>query len=744
MALEITNNTKRALQNLSIEPNIVLKIDGVPFYFSSSSTSEYIRIGDPDLFIDGSWYIGGFRELTNNRQLIDSSSTTYTIRQQMNYDEGEGSSISTMTIGLVDKDEFVTRLITPGEFVDDILGRKCQVFIGFGTTSLNDDYIEVFKGFISDIDSLPGLIKFKINHPDNKKKINLFKEQTTKLTASIPSNSTLSCTVESTDGFLSAVSGVLDTYIRIDNEVMKYTVTGPTSFSLLRGQLGTTATLHDNGAEVTSVYALLGNPLDLALVLMLSGFGNDPCYEDVKIEQFVSNGLTVGYTPNSIFFSEVDISKVYNLQVGDFVSVTGATQAANNFANRTITAIESNLRGSTIVVDGTALVDELGTSAVASFKSQYDLLSEGMKMLPDEVDIVQHNFIRDFFHPATEYRLIIDEDIDSGKEFLDQQIYKPIACYSLPRKAKSSVGYSIGPIPGSLIKTLSVDNVTQPTKTGIKRTLNRSFFNEVVYKYDKSPLTDKYLKLYGEIAQDSKNRIFGGNRTYKVESRGLQSDLNADNIVQAEAQRIIDRYKFAAETVNASALLRDSVDIEIGDVVVLEGAELKISDITQGSRAFKPRLFEVRNKEINLKTGAVDFELLDTGQNIDTRFGLMTPVSKIATVVSQSVFIITHMDNYVGKFGLDEFRDWESQFDLSDGIRAKIRDAAYTVSESVLISNITGNTFTLAVPAVMTLTSGMVLEVDDYDLTTEKQKLLYAFYQDNPTFADGENQYSMI
>lgn len=744
MALEITNNTQRALQNLSIEPNIVLKIDGVPFIFSSSSTKEYIRIGDPGLFIDGTWYIGGFRELTNNRQYIDSSSTTYTIRQQMNYDEGEGSSISTMTIGLVDKDEFVTQLITPGEVVDDLLGRKCQVFIGFGTTSFNDDYLEVFKGFISDIESLPGLIKFKINHPDNKKKITLFKEQTTKLTANIPSNSTLTCTVESTDGFLASIPGVFDTYIRVNNEVMKYTVTGPTSFSIVRGQLGTTAAIHDSGSEVTSVYSLLGNPLDLALIIMLSGFGNDPCYENVAIDRFVINGLSVGTTANSIFFSELDISKVYNIQVGDFMSVSGATNGANNFTNRTIVGIESSLRGSTIIVSGAALVEENPTSAVASFKSQYDLLPDGMKMLPDEVDIEQHNFIRDFFHPATQYRLLIDEDIDNGKDFLDEQIYKPIACYALPRKAKSSVGYSIGPIPGALIKTLSSSNVTQPTKANIKRTVNRAFFNEVIYKYDKSPLSDKYLKLYGEIAQDSKNRIAGGNRTYKVESRGLQTDLNAQNIVQAEAQRIIDRYKFAAETVNASALLRNSVDIEIGDVVVLDGADLKISDITAGSRAFKPRLFEVRNKEINLKTGSVDFELLDTGQNIDTRYGLMTPVSKIQTVISQSVFVITHMDNYPGRYGVNEWRDWLAQYSLTDGIRAKIRDVNYTVSESVLISSINENTFTLAAPAVMTLTSGMVLEVDDYDITAAKQKLLYAFYQDNPTFSDGENQYSMI
>lgn len=744
MAIDITNNTRRALDSLSVEPNIVLQIEGVSDIFASGATKEYVRIGDDGLEIDGSWLIGGFRELKDNKQLIDSGTTTYTIRQQMNYDEGESSSISTMTIGLVDKDESVTRLISPSLVVADILGRKCVVSIGFGPTSFGDDYLEVFKGFIVDVESQAGKIIFKISHPDNKKKTSLFKEQVTKLSSSISSNTATSCTVDSTNNFLTNVGTVLNTYIKINNELIKYTISNATTFSLTRGQLVTTATTHDSGSEVSSVYSLSGNPLTLALQILLSGFGNDPCYEDVEIDQFVQSGISSGSISNSIFFREINIDKKYNLKPGDIINVSGATNGSNNFTGRTIVSIESSSRGSTIIVDGASLVLELDSPAVASFKSQYDILPFGAKMLPDEIDIDQHVFIRDFFHPSTQFRIVVDEDIDNIKEFIDDEIYKPIACYSLPRKAKSSVGYSIGPIPGSDIKTININNVKDPKSISIKRTLNRSFFNEISYKYDKSVTSDKFLSLYVEVANDSKNRISGGNRTYKVESRGLQSDLNAANIVQAEAQRVIDRYKFAAETVNVSSLLRNSIDIEIGDIVVYEGGELRTTDITQGSRSFKPRLFEVRNKEINLKTGQVDFELLDTGQNFLTRYGLMTPVSQIISVVNQSQFIISFMPNYPSKFGLEEWRNWEGMFNIGDGMACKIRNTSYTISESVVVSSFSGNTFTLSAPAVTTLVPGLVLELDNYALTTSKQKLLYAFYQDNPTFADGENQYSMI
>jgi hypothetical protein len=191
-------------------------------------------------------------------------------------------------------------------------------------------------------------------------------------------------------------------------------------------------------------------------------------------------------------------------------------------------------------------------------------------------------------------------------------------------------------------------------------------------------------------------------------------------------------------------MFRDGVDIEIGDIVVLEGKDLKITDTIKGNRSFAPRLFEVRNKEMNLKSGTIDFELLDTGQNINARYGLMSPVSKISGVVNQSQIVISFMDNYPSKFGDDEYLNWTSMFDIQDKLKAKIRDVNYTFVEKVIISNISNNTFTLETPAVTTLTPGMVLEIDDYDFATDKQKLLYAFYQDAANFADGGFQYLMI
>ena len=242
MSLNITNATKNALLDPNIQPNIVFKIDGIDLIFGANDTKEYILIGDDGLYVDGSWYVGGLKSLTNNKEYIDSGTTTYTIQQQINYDEGNGSSISTMTIGLVDKNEEITKIITPGEYVDDILGRKATVYLGFGDTSFSNDYIEIFKGFITDIESSAGVISFKINHPDNKKKISLFKNYTSKIPAAIASSSLTTITVDDTSTLKSPISGALGAYVKINNEIMSYTIASSTTLNVVRGQLGTTAT----------------------------------------------------------------------------------------------------------------------------------------------------------------------------------------------------------------------------------------------------------------------------------------------------------------------------------------------------------------------------------------------------------------------------------------------------------------------------------------------------------------------
>ena len=182
MTIEITQSTRERLRENAISPIVVLEIDGVPRRLGSDVILQIIRIGDENLFIDGTWFIGGLRPLENQEDLVSLGATSTRIRQQLNQDRGGSGSISTFEIGLIDEGRQVSRLISPGKEIEEILFRKCKVWIGFGNTAFPDDYIEVFQGVIDEVQSGAGLVKLAIVHPDQKKRQQLFPIAQTELT----------------------------------------------------------------------------------------------------------------------------------------------------------------------------------------------------------------------------------------------------------------------------------------------------------------------------------------------------------------------------------------------------------------------------------------------------------------------------------------------------------------------------------------------------------------------------------
>jgi len=725
MAIPLTTATLKSLQELSIEPNLSIKIEGYDTIFSAIPVKDFLLYGCPDVFFgDPDTFYGGLKEVENNKTYIDSQTTTYSVKQQMNYDEGNASSISSMTIGLVDKNGEISQLISPGFDIEDMLGRKIQVYATFGDVSFFEDALLIFRGFVTKIDSTAGLIKFKINHPDNKKQLKLFKTVETKLNGAVNASQT-TLTVDDASTFINQ-QGALSAYIRIDDELIQYTGTTGTTFTgLTRGALGSTAVGHDDNSQVRALYSLEGNPLDLALSLMMSGFGTDPMHENIPVTSFLKVGAGTTQISNAIYFDQLNIIEQYGMRIGDTITTTGAANGANNVTTRTITDVQSFDSGYYIVVDGADLVLENTTSAVISMFGQYNTLPDGMKMTADEVDIDEHIKIRDFFHSATQMRLYMKGDEIEGKEFLDKQLYQPIACYSLPRKSQSSVGFTVGPIPGEDIKTIDISNATNGRQLTVSRTTNRSFFNEVVYKYDDDPLNTEEKFNSGQIfiSLTSKNRIPGTTKTYVVESTGLRTDLNGVNLITSNATRILDRYKFGAEMFTMKMLFSESAGIEIGDIVVGEFVDLKVTDITQGNRQFKPRLLEVHNKGTNYKTGIVDITALDTGINIDTRFGLISPCSPIAGLISSSQFVIGPDATYPSKFGDDEYLKWTNVISISNPISIRVHNADYSVDEDLVVTDINENTFTLQDQATITLAVGLMVEFTGYvDTDTSDNK----------------------
>lgn len=748
MALPLTTTAEQLLQKNEITPNLVLEIDGIDTILGAVTILEFWRIGDPGRDVgDIGLTIGGQVAIDDQETLISwTGGTSNTINQVLNPDKATNESISTIKIALVDFGQKATKLLQPGNEVEDVLGRRAIIWSGEAGGSWRDDYVIVFRGVIDDIDLKSGIVTLNVGSPDALKNRTTFLPGETDLTAGISDVDTV-LNVTDTSTFLSPYTGpdlTVDTslklYVRIDDEIIQYeAVAGTTFTSLTRGALGTTAAAHSSGATVSSFYRFTGNAIDLALKFMLSG--QDGAYIDdfpVKSFQVITALLNV---PNAIFLADFDIDRVRNINVGDYVDVTGATNGANNFTGRQITEIVDSDVGIYIVVDGASLVDEDPTSATIDITSQYDTWGPGagLGMKPEDVDIAEHLDIKTKFLSSAEYDFYIREEIDNGKEFLSEQIYNPLSAYSLPRKAQASVAYNIGPIPGQEIKTLNASNTTNASKISIKRTTNKNFFNTIIYKFEEDELEERFKRGQVFISSDSVSRIPVGNKALIIEARGLRAALSAINNAQIASNRRLSRYEFGAESIkNIETTFSVGFNVEISDKIILDMTGLQISDINTGTRAGEARVVEVINKRLNLRNGKVQFDLLDTNFNLQQRFGLIAPSSCISTGASGTEFTIKPTFNTT-RFGASEWRKWQ-RFTGSEVI---VRSPDFTVSGTALLNQVTSNNITVQTDLGFTPLSGYIMEPSNYSDQTGDVIVVYGSMSDGDNdFADGKKPFT--
>lgn len=761
MAFDITTNALIATQKINIEPQISLEIEGISTIYGARLLQKRAIIGNPDLFIDGTWKIGGLYTIADQDDLISLEGSTTSIKQELNQDKTAGSTISSMEIGLVDKEFAATQIISPGILVTDILGRRAKIWLGFRGTSFPQDYIPIFRGVIDDIVAGPGLITLNIAHPDLKKKQTLFQPATTTLSSAINNSTTTIPVISSADFILQNTADPdhlgygLRCFMKIDDEIIEYhgALTGCT-----RGALGTTAASHLGpvvgppaalGADVQTFYALEGNVIDLALRLFMSDHGANPYVSDVPVGSY--NYIdSVTTTQDTIFFRQLDLVEKYGVQVGDFVYLSGSVSGGVN--NNTtyalvIESIETRFDGTvlTITLPSGHFTTEITSTALARFKSQYNLLGVGLGMKPDEVDIDEHIRLQQLYLASFSVRIYLKDPTDV-KELIENELYAVCGAYALPRKSKSSLGYHIGPIPGANLQTLNGQNVTNPDKLKVRRSVANNFYNTIVYQFEKNLFTDEFTR--GVITQDATSlvRIPMGVKARTIEALGLRDDLNGSNLATQASNRLLNRYKFAAEYIeDMKVLFSIGYNIEIGDIILLDGASLQIVNTVNGNRSPVPVFYEVYNKTVNLKTGEISLSLCTTNYSTSNRYGLIGPSSKIKSSVSANQILIKPGTSTV-RYGSNEYLKWLKYVTTTGSIGVVVRspDSATRVKYTT-ITAIEGNKITFADNLGFTPLENDFMEISKYSnaVTTAQVKSIYGFMRDS-AFGDGGQQYLML
>jgi len=751
----LSNRLFNNLRQTNLKPIIVLQIEGVPFLIGSDTINKVPLYGDEGLEYGQSGLVyGALVPIDPDKQktLLSIDGTTTQIRQSLEPDKARGSGISQMTINLIDKNKEATKLLA-GAY-GEILFKKCKLWVTFGENSaFNTDFILIFRGVIESVSAEQGRCKLFLNSPDQKKRSQLFIKPDIDLDGAITDIQT-TLTVSDVENFFivpdhpaySPKDQSLVTCVRIEDEIIRFTgISGNQLTGLTRGFLGTTAAAHDDESQVEGFLVLEGNAIDLALKIMLSDRDQTPYIENLPANLVNSDGVNA--LANAFFFADVDFNRDFQVEIGDYVKSTGFANSANNLSAWTeVLDFGITDQGSFIVVDAPLVFDGSPTGSV-SFLSKYNSLGAfGLKMDPDEVDIDKHEFIKGSFLSEYTMRFFIRDDIESGKEFIEQELYLPTSCYGLPTDneglSRVSVGIHKPPIPGTNIITASKNNILNADQLNIQRSVNKNYYSAVVTKYEDLPL-DEELRRRSITLVGTPQVPAAGNKTLLIESRGLRSVFNAKFLAENTQERLLQRYSGAAESIQGARIhFRDAVQVVPGDVIVFDPTDLNMIDNDSQSRQKPPLLMEVINRTVDIKNGSASLELVASGFNIDARFGLVSPASRITNVVGPKQFVISFI--YVqSPYGPSEFRKWNRLTQPA----VRIRRFDWSESFETVLVSANSNTVEIRDVPPFTLQVDDIMEFADYGFTDTKgqQKLVYAYLSDDDNdFADGGKYYGLI
>lgn len=521
--------------------------------------------------------------------------------------------------------------------------------------------------------------------------------------------------LESGDAFTS--------YIRIEDEIMKLvSIDSATQLTVIREQFQTVPITHETDAEITSFYTLEGNPLDVARKMMLSSEGN--LFEEID-SVVKSVNFEVG---NGILFEHYDIQVLTGLEIGDTLQIPSGINAGDY----TITGFGTRVEGDSYIT-ALGLLTESTVSYAASYRSQWNVLPEGLGMLPDEIDLAQYaNVQREFGNAFVNISPYFKDTIENAKDFIDNKILFPQGMYSIIRGARTSVKYTAPPLSVEILPTLSAKNVTNPEVIKQKRATYKYLYNEIIYQYNEDAVDDTLLNLLGTVSQESKNRIDIGNKQLRVEAGLLRRSNLTTQAVEIAMDRLLTRYKFAAQYYEGiKVLYKDFFNVEIGDTVILDGESLKFVDPKTGERNLPLAQYEILNKKINIIDGSVSLDIANTGFLLDQRFGVFSPSSEIVTGSTSDTLILREMLN------TEEFAFEPQRYTDFIGGQIRVRSQDYTFDEITTIEAISTTNLNAIIVTALSQTpqDGWVFELPDYNLLdsseiSELYKLKYTFEMD--------------
>jgi len=738
-------------QQLSKNLTIVMEIEGVPYLFGVAPTFTQVRYGDPNIVygLPGLVY-GGLRALGNLKPYIVLDSS-FVISQRIEPEQGRGN-IGTLTVSLIDYNGEVSRLVSPGVVIQDIIFKpQIRIWIGFAQTSFPEDFVLLFQGYCTTVTCPMGMVQLELSDATAKVRQPLFNTNITALTSDID-NSTTTIPVLSTSGFYTAIIGPdgnydpnIFTYIVVDSEVMEYDATiplDPTQFTVTRGQLGTVADDHENEAQVNNSILIGSNTegggihfIDACLKMMLSGW-NGPCETNIPIGSFNYIDPTLTFQSNAFTLASMDAIRDLGLSIGDYFTITGASNPANNLTGM-ITGFGDSVLTNQVIYTNQVFEIENTTSAVAAYRSQYDTfpVKAGLKMRMRDVDVATWQYVKNtYFAAGTNNISIYYSAAAFGKKVIQTDILLPMGCYGISRFGRASISVTKPPLPG-VGKLVSLDwtNVINPQKIIVERSSNsRTFYNLISYQYNYDVASGNYTSVQYFLDSTSLNQLGGQVSQLPIVAPGLRDLLSGATIAQSRGQALLNRFKTCCIQIDLTVNWSAGSTIEVSDIVKLtDNGQLKIMNFETGERNLGVQLFEVIQRQYNIVTGNVDLQLLGgLGFSVDSRFGLYSPTSILNTDCTPTLLRL------IPSYGQTQISIEISKWTPFFGMEVIVHSPDYSVSGITTLQGVseTDNSSLIVAPALaFTPLAGYQVDIAPYPTNTNpndqaQYKLLYAHF----------------
>lgn len=638
MAIPITQRLSSLANQISKTPQLILEIEGIDGTFSTSAVFELSSWDNVQLFWDdGVTFWDGTSPKSDNRQLIDWNGTDTTLSQQIRPDRSSTQSVPTFRVRIIDKNNQIAQEFS-FDNINEQLSKKVNMYVSLQGAVHRQDSIPIIFGYLDEFEFGPGYVQLSISHASNLQRQSIFTQTTTELTSDID-NSTNLIPVEDTDGYYLAQDAV-KTFIQIDDEIMQITGINPNSFIVVRGALNTQIVSHDSGADVLAYFTLTGKPLDLYQKILLSNPGNTftSIGFSLKSVNVASSTITVN---NSFIFESENVAEFAGIIPGDTINYTGSLVNDGNY-----TVLNSGIldTGDSFITVEEDLSDEIVAQGVATLRSQYNVLPDGLGLEPREVDAngmtqEAQDFDAEFFDYID---LPIKETVEDAKDFLEKQILYSQNCYSIPRKARVSAKFTRPPLSVDITPTLNTSNVQNPGNLKIKRSTHKYYYNSVRYNYNLSYVEDKFFRTLTFFDAESTSRINIGNSTLTIPSDGIRQESNTVDNLTRLSSRLLQRYRFAAAEIrNIQVLFKDSINLEVGDIIPFGGSDTQLADPQTGRRDLPVALYEIINKKLSIRDGRVVLDLIESGFGLQGVRGTIAPSSQVAQATLNSVTIET-------------------------------------------------------------------------------------------------------